>query len=1518
MRFTGISYFACFCFVSLLCGLNQSAYSQAISNKTNPNWTVDDDWTTGTAPGYTTSIDVTLAHDGTLSSDLTIGSGSTITINIDRILLVNSPVIIQSGGKLLIHGEVTSSSSILVENGGELEIFGLLAGLGTSEVLTVESGSTVKIENAGGIEWLGSMIWSGTTTDFDGSVELGTDLTVTTGSIAGTGNIFVNGTLDNSGNIFGCVDPNDDCCGSAQALFKLEGSGCLTPDYSVITSVASGNWEDDATWSGGQAPKDQDDVIIDGHEVLIATGKGPKVHNLTIQTNGELSQDNNKLEVKGNYTNNGVHNISKKELIFKSDDTTIDGVGVINLSDDKSKLKLEDDQTILSSADLLIFADAGSDGVEIKKDKTVNNFGSIQMAAEVTGNDGTWVQENGSDLYLFENKFEPELDARNSFNVVHYSDVADQELVETVDSEYNNLIIGGGGIKTLTENITITNFLVINGTLDVDVDEDYDIIIGGDWINKGTFLEQEAKVTFNGDGNSEMISDLGDATFYDMELNFNSGENLDLFANVLIENEFTMTKGNIVANDTERVELGTSTTNLGTLTYSEGHVSAPFKLWVTTGDPVTTFFPLGKGLLSFPLIITSPVYTAGAVTVEFVNEDPGNAGSPWTEGGPTYYNTFTDGYFVLTPDGTLLTDVFEVNIDLTNFSAFAIGGTETVVTRPDNGTDWGFTGTVGNIVGGILTRTALSEVQIALVDEANCTIPAAPSFSASDVSVCLNDSGDEYTVVADAGVESWDWVVTGGEITAGQTTNSILVTWGDDGIIGSVEASAVDDDCGTGPLTEIDVNILPLTTSSIAGRSILVQNSSDEVYSVTNEGYTYAWDISGGTIDLNNNDNITIDWGEAGNGSISVVADAGGGCSTASAELLDITLFSTYTSIASGDYDAPATWEAGDVPIAGADVRIAAGHTVTLVANATINNLVIDATATLDTDNFTLTLNNLLELDGTIDASTFIDGTLNNITLNSSTNNAIILGSGSINADRFEITSGVWTVVPSASVTANLENIGLTAAVLDVQGSLTLSGANTVFSSTGNFYASTVGSRITYAGTGGVQFILVPEDAYHDVSFAGTGTHSLTGDITVDGDFLDLLGTFAPNENKVVFSGDVLQTISGLAPIEFDDIDFNNTSGLSPSITVSTDIEIDNAATLSTGVVEVQGSNSLKITSTGTITGGSTANYIDGKLDWFLASDLDYVFPIGDGAYYSPVEINPTGLAGNFDAQYFASAYSDLAIDAGSSIVEISSFEHWIINDNLNQDADLLRLFYNDESFSHVETAADLRVSRHDGTDWSELGFHSGASGVGTSANGDYISLTNVTDFSPFTFGDVTGLGLPVDYSYFNAQWVDQNIKVTWATFTELNNDKFLIEHSLDGSNFQTIGEVNGKGTSNELQTYSFLDANKDSREIQYYRLKQVDFDGGFEYSKVIKVQKSSDNKVLIYPNPGSGLIFLQTMDRIEKVEIHDINGNLLILMDQETTINKVDISSLPDGMYILSYKTEGGVFHERLYKSIN
>ena len=177
---------------------------------------------------------------------------------------------------------------------------------------------------------------------------------------------------------------------------------------------------------------------------------------------------------------------------------------------------------------------------------------------------------------------------------------------------------------------------------------------------------------------------------------------------------------------------------------------------------------------------------------------------------------------------------------------------------------------------------------------------------------------------------------------------------------------------------------------------------------------------------------------------------------------------------------------------------------------------------------------------------------------------------------------------------------------------------------------------------------------------------------------------------------------------------------------------------------------------------------------------------------------------------------------------------------------------------------------------------------------------------------------LPVELEYFDVQIEGQCSKLNWATFSELNNDHFIIEKSQNGFEFFEIGRVEGNGTSYERRQYSFIDKNPFFGN-NYYRLNQVDFDGKKNTSKVITLNYNHEIKVAqIYPTNFNSGFWIKLNKEIEHgiIFIFDTTGR--ILFEKNIYLEKlihIDMTGHNEGIYFVTMNLDNNIFTEKIFK---
>ncbi|PKP45928.1 MAG: hypothetical protein CVT95_07900 [Bacteroidetes bacterium HGW-Bacteroidetes-12] len=169
---------------------------------------------------------------------------------------------------------------------------------------------------------------------------------------------------------------------------------------------------------------------------------------------------------------------------------------------------------------------------------------------------------------------------------------------------------------------------------------------------------------------------------------------------------------------------------------------------------------------------------------------------------------------------------------------------------------------------------------------------------------------------------------------------------------------------------------------------------------------------------------------------------------------------------------------------------------------------------------------------------------------------------------------------------------------------------------------------------------------------------------------------------------------------------------------------------------------------------------------------------------------------------------------------------------------------------------------------------------------------------------------LPITLSHFDAKYNPETnaVELDWATVSEINNEFFTVEKSVDGVTFEVVSIVKGAGNSSAFQDYNSLDE-KPYIGTSYYRLKQTDFDGSFEYSNMVPVRVEKEiSDVTIYPNPvsGNGTLSLNVLEKgITTIVIYDIAGRQVYSQQHNTNkgANTISLETnlFSNGMYFIS-----------------
>jgi hypothetical protein len=211
---------------------------------------------------------------------------------------------------------------------------------------------------------------------------------------------------------------------------------------------------------------------------------------------------------------------------------------------------------------------------------------------------------------------------------------------------------------------------------------------------------------------------------------------------------------------------------------------------------------------------------------------------------------------------------------------------------------------------------------------------------------------------------------------------------------------------------------------------------------------------------------------------------------------------------------------------------------------------------------------------------------------------------------------------------------------------------------------------------------------------------------------------------------------------------------------------------------------------------------------------------------------------------------------------------------------------------------------------------------VSTLGTNTALTYNFTNGFSGFGAG-VFGVALPIELLSFEGQLKDHFANLQWTTSIEVNSKTFEIERSYDDSIFSSIGTIPAAGTSATQRNYSFKDPDI-AQAMNYYRLKEIDMDGNFQYSKQILLQQSSaaydyrvisnpflDQVIIEFGQPQTGKIITRLLDITGRQMIRQVNeGSALTIIHMD--VSNIHLSS---GVYLLEIQYNNEVHAERVIK---
>ena len=438
----------------------------------------------------------------------------------------------------------------------------------------------------------------------------------------------------------------------------------------------------------------------------------------------------------------------------------------------------------------------------------------------------------------------------------------------------------------------------------------------------------------------------------------------------------------------------------------------------------------------------------------------------------------------------------------------------------------------------------------------------------------------------------------------------------------------------------------------------------------------------------------------------------------------------------------------------------------------------------------------------------------------------------------------------------------------------------------GTLDATASGNTFTYSRLGIAQDVRA--GTYFNLTFDnGPADRELAdGDVFVTGDLNNVetvTGAF-----KLFINGSTDQVISGGGTVR--SLTVNKAAG---NLSMTNDFDVSEELIMQTGILNT-GTEIVRLGGTATIT-ETTSSYVNGLVRSIRA--------INAGA---TEDFDGIGLTITAD---IGTALGNTVVvrQTGTSVLFGGILRAFDIVPSTNTGLNASVTFnYTDNELNGL-TEANFQLTEDTGGGFTSIG--------GTlDAVGNNISLSGINVFGILTVGDPSIF--PVEWLDFIAYPERGDIVLEWSTAQEINNDFFSVERSVDGVIFSSIAKVEGAGTTNEIQHYKYKDNEGLSFNTStlYYRIRQIDLNGQFDYSNVVEVTldetplididaypspfESEVNINVYLPEPSVANVRVLNMNGRElwKKQITGVNGNNIL------TYNGADLSP---GIYMIEVTTD-------------
>ncbi len=430
---------------------------------------------------------------------------------------------------------------------------------------------------------------------------------------------------------------------------------------------------------------------------------------------------------------------------------------------------------------------------------------------------------------------------------------------------------------------------------------------------------------------------------------------------------------------------------------------------------------------------------------------------------------------------------------------------------------------------------------------------------------------------------------------------------------------------------------------------------------------------------------------------------------------------------------------------------------------------------------------------------------------------------------------------------------------------------------------------------------------FGDFTNTSSGSFVNNGSFYLKKDISNAQSSMAAGTGTLYLNGTGAQAVNGTQTFKTYNLNTNNSAG----ITLNNNLSVSGAHTFAAGLITTSATPNYLVYEAGSsYSGDNDSRHVNGWVK--KLGTTNFTFPVGDATYERTAAIANLSATSEFNCKYNTPTQN--VFNLFSPLVQVHANEYWQINEISGGSAQVTLNWDNSKVAMDLVLLSEVQVAYYSGGYWRDGG---GTASGNISTTGSITSLPGTSFSLPFTFGYATTV-LPLKLISFTGERRSSISFLHWITENEQNVNHYEVQRSYDGVAYITIGSISAQ-KANTQQQYDFEDHSA-IHGMAYYRLKSIENDGKFSYSKVVVVSErelQSTSFVVINPVRNAIAVFNKTgKEGVFDYRLLNAAGQQVLNGRVNMTVNGgalIPIAGTAAGIYLLELRNEKTVFIQKL-----